>query len=102
MDINPAWFALMGVVTIILSIGMYFRSNNLLYLILFGISIFITAGFMACVGGYLEKDECMNLSRSGHKTIYNGRCYVEIKSGLYQNIGGKYTHIYSEEDLIKN
>lgn len=103
MDIHPGIYGLICLAFAGLSGWMMTKSKfDILYVATTVILFLIACVHLGSMDGYNKRYKCLELAQAGYKTIYTGRCYVEIKDGLYQNIGGKYTHVYLKDDLINN
>lgn len=48
-----------------------------------------------------DAERCEELKKNGTKVIQDGRCYIEIAPGVYQNISGKRVRTYLESELRK-
>lgn len=83
--------------------------------LLYGLNSDITAGIfwpLMCVvsavvivlsaasaQSYIDADKCASLRSAGQHAVMSGRCWVEVRPGLYQAIGGKRVIFITEKEL---
>lgn len=64
-------------------------------------SLIVAAIYLPLSDSVSDSERCEELKKNGAKVIQDGRCYIEISPGVYQNISGKRVRTYLESELRK-